>query len=389
MKKTFKGASVVAIAAMSASTLIAGIAGAAQGDGKKGDIDLVTPTASIAFGGSSFSAPFVTFMANKANAGAYNNPNATFGSNSAAGSGDGRSGVTGGTYQIGFSDQPMNLAAGTLPTGVNPADYTQIPLALGGAVVAYNLPGKDGLKLTAATIALIYNGKITKWNDAAIAATNPGVTLPNTTITVEYRSASSGTTYAFTDYLAKATQGKTPTGASSAVMEGTGKLWAAGTTGTVAAASNNASMASQINSTEGAIGYVEYSYLLVPGNHLQAAQLQGTDGKFMAPTLTNIGNAAAASLKTITTDNFSITYLPGKNVWPFATYTWAIIKNVQTDAAKGELAVKFLDYFVQGGQLKAAANGFVALPKAIQVSDHKALAKVKDATGKVLLSQKK
>jgi len=94
-------------------------------------------------------------------------------------------------------------------------------------------------------------------------------------------------------------------------------------------------------------------------------------------------------LKTITTDNFSITYLPGKNVWPFATYTWAIIKNVQTDAAKGELAVKFLDYFVQGGQLKAAANGFVALPKAIQTADHKSLAAVKDSTGKVLVSQKK
>ena len=389
MKKTFKGASIVAIAAMSASTIIAGVAGAAQGDGKKGDIDLVTPTASIAFGGSSFSAPFVTFMANQANKGAYVNPNAIFGTDSAAGSGDGRSGVTGGTYQIGFSDQPMNLAAGTLPSGVNVADYTQIPLALGGAVVAYNLPGHNNLKLSASTIALIYNGKITMWDDNAIKATNPGVTLPNTTITVEYRSASSGTTYAFTDYLARATQGKTPTGASSAVMEGTGKLWGAGTTGTVAAASNNAAMATQINSTVGAIGYLEYSYLLVPGNHIQAALLQDAAGAYIAPTLTNIGNAATAALKTITTENFSITYLPGKNVWPFATYTWAIIKKVQTDAAKGELAVKFLDYFVQGGQLSASANGFVALPKAIQTADHKALAAVKDSTGKVLVSQKK
>jgi phosphate transport system substrate-binding protein len=325
-------------------------------------------------------------MANKANAGAYNNPNATFGTDSAAGSGDGRSGVTGGTYQIGFSDQPMNLAAGTLPTGVNPADYTQIPLALGGAVVAYRLTGFNNLKLSANTIALIYNGKISYWDDNAIKATNPGVTLPHTQITVEYRSGSSGTTYAFTDYLAKATQGKTPTGASSAVMEGSGNKWPATN---LAGATNNASMATQINSTEGAIGYVEYSYLLVPGNHLQAAQLQDAAGAYIAPTLTNIGNAATAAAKTITTENFSITYEPGKNVWPFATYTWAIIKNVQTDAAKGELAVKFLDYFVQGGQLKAAANGFVALPKAIQTADHKALAAVKDSTRKVLLSQKK
>jgi phosphate transport system substrate-binding protein len=388
MKKTFKGASFVAIAAMSASTLIAGVAGAAQGDGKKGDIDLITPSASIAFGGSSFSAPFVTFMANKNNTGAYKNVNATFGTDSAAGSGDGRSGVTGGTYQIGFSDQPMNLAAGTLPSGVNPADYTQIPLALGGAVVAYNLPGHSDLKLSASTIALIYNGKITKWDNAAIAATNPGVTLPNTTITVEYRSASSGTTYAFTDYLARATQGKTPTGASGAVMEGTGKLWGAGTTGTVAAASNNAAMATQINNTEGAIGYVEYSYLLVPGNHLQAAMLQDAAGAYISPTLTTIAAAATAAVKTITTENFSITYQAGKNVWPLATYTWAIIKNAQADAAKGELAVKFLDYFVQGGQASAAANGFVALPKVIQVADHKALAAVKNGST-VLLNIKK
>jgi phosphate transport system substrate-binding protein len=279
----------------------------------------------------------------------------------------------------------MSTFAGTTVANCNPADFAQIPVALGGAVVVYNLNGITNLKLTANVIAAIYNGTITYWDDANIKALNKTVNLPHTAIVVEYRAKSSGTTYAFTDYLAKASAGHTPTGASGAVLEGTGAKWGATN---INAVSNNAGMATSVNSTPGAIGYLEYSYVLTPGNHIQVASLQDAAGEWLTPSLKNIAAAAAAAVKTITTDNFSITYQPGKGVWPFATYTWAIVKLDQSaNAAKGEAAVKFLDYVINGGQMYANANGFVALPATVVKAAHATLLTVK-AGKTVLLSAK-
>jgi len=393
MKNIRSVAARAAAGAAAMSVLLGSVAGAAaaQGSGAKGDIDLAVPAgATIAVGGSSFSAPLYTYFTTSSSAGAYKpTTSVTFGTDSAAGSGDGRTKVTAGTYTIGMSDQPMDATAGTLPTGTHAADlvnYVQIPWALGGAVVGYHLAGLNNLKLSASVIAQIYNGKITNWNDDQIAALNHGVTLPNKTILVCYRNASSGTTYAFTDYLAKATQGRTPSGASGSVMEGTGKLWGATN---VSGESNNAAMANDLANTDGSIGYLEYSYVLANPGKIQAAKLQDAAGTYIAPSLTNIAAAATAAAKTISASNFSITYLAsGKTaVWPLATYTWAILAKSQTNAANGELAVKFLDYATQGGQKFAGANGFVALPTAVQKADRAALLTVKSGT-KVLLTQK-
>ena len=394
MNKIRNGAAKAATGAAAITMLVGSVAGAAaaQGSGGKGDIDLAVPAgATIAVGGSSFSAPLYAYFTTPTSAGAYKpTTSVTFGADSAAGSGDGRTKIASGVYNIGFSDQPMDAAAGTLPSGVTASqvkNFVQVPWALGGAVVGYHLAGISNLKLSATVLSQIYNGKITSWNDDQIAALNPGVNLPAKTIKVAYRNASSGTTYAFTDYLAKATQGRTPSGASGSVMEGTGKLWGATN---ILGEANNAAMATELSTTDGAIGYLEYSYVLAHPGSIQTAMLQDAAGKFIAPTLKNIAAAATATAKTITASNFSITYLAsGKlDVWPLATYTWAIVAKSQTNAANGELAVKFLDYATQGGQKFAGANGFVALPPLVQKADRALLGTVVSGST-VLLKLKK
>jgi phosphate transport system substrate-binding protein len=373
-----------------ATTLLAGaVAGAAvaQGSGKKGDIDLHTPTATINHGGSSFVYPFVAYMTTGNGAGRYNNPSVTFGTDTAAGSGDGRNGVAAGTYSVGYSDYPMNVLAGSAPTGytsqgaINNA-FIQVPVALGGGVVGYHLPGLNNLKLSAQVIADIYNGSITKWNDQDIADLNKGVSLPDKAIKVLYRSASSGTTYAFTNYLNVAT--RTSPAASGAVMEGTGKAWKA--TNTVGE-SNNAAMASDLAAVDGAVGYLEYSYVLANPTAIQVAQLQDAAGAWIKPSLTTIANAATAYKKSLSTTSFSIVYGAGKDVWPFATYVWAIVKKNQTDSSAGEATVKYLDYISHGGQTKASSLGYVPLPTAAQAYTRTQLLQVKNGST-VLLTRK-
>ena len=186
------------------------------------------------------------------------------------------------------------------------ANYVQVPYLLGGAVIGYNLgEGFDNLKLTAAEVADIYNGTITTWSNSQIVATNGGASTtvgkaltalgtnsePRNTIKVLYRAASSGTTEAFTYWLYQAgNSGIAPSG--GAVMEGSGGAWKATNIDGVA---NNAAMAQGIDNTLGAIGYVEYSYVLIPGNDaIQVAQLQDKNGQWLEPSLTNIAAAAAA-----------------------------------------------------------------------------------------------
>jgi len=137
-------------------------------------------------------------------------------------------------------------------------------------------------------------------------------------------------------------------------------------------------MATDINANPGAIGYVEYSYLLIPGNAaIQTASLQDREGAWLQPTLTNIANAAAAAGTNITPDSFSIVNEPGTNVWPLATYSWAIVAKNQTNEAAGEAAVKYLDWethYAQGALAKA--EGYVPLPAAIAAYSRQQLANV-------------
>jgi len=350
-----------------------------MGSSKPGDTDLVVPSSTtLNINGSSFDAPLVGVTTSGSTAYSAGGK-VTFSAYPAGGSGSGRTGITNGSLQIGFSDVPMTAGAGTLPAGVTESNYVQVPYLEGGAVVGYNLGGGfDGLKLTATEVAEIYNGKITQWSDPAIVATNGGasstlgkaLTLlgtanePKDTIKVLYRAASSGTTEAFTYWLYDAgNSGIAPSGGS--VMEGSGGAWKATNIDGVA---NNAGMATTLDATLGAIGYVEYSYVLIPGNsRIQIASLQDKNGQWLQPSLTNIGNAASAAGSTVTPDNFAIVNEPGNNVWPFATYSWAIIPKVETNEATCEAATKYLDWETHYGQSALAeGEGYVPLPAATQ-----------------------
>ncbi|HEY5437524.1 MAG TPA: substrate-binding domain-containing protein [Acidimicrobiales bacterium] len=373
--------------------------GSLQGSNKSGDIDLVVPSSeSLAINGSSFDAPMIG--ATTSGSTAYTaGGKVTFSSYPAAGSGTGRTAITSGSVDIGFSDTPMTPGAATLPGGVTESNYVQVPYILGGAVIGYNLGGSlNNIKLTSNEIAKIFDGQITQWSDPAIINTNGGASSPtgkslqalytshaaSDNIKVIYRNASSGTTYAFTDYLHAS--GGSPHTPSGNVMEGTGNAWHAPN---ILGAANNAAMATDINANPGAIGYVEYSYLLIPGNAaIQTASMQDREGVWLQPTLANIAAAGAAAGTNITPDNFSIVNQGGKNVWPLATYSWAIIPKNETNAGKGEAVVKYLDWETHYAQSALAkAEGYVPLPTAVAAYARQQLLQVTSG-GNVLLTMK-
>jgi phosphate transport system substrate-binding protein len=355
------------------------VVSSSQGTNSSGDIDLNVPSnVTLAINGSSFDAPLVGVTTSGSSAYSAGGK-VTFSAYPAGGSGSGRTGITNGSLNIGFTDVPMTAAAGTLPSGVTESNYVQVPYLEGGGVVGYNLGGGfNNLKLTAAEVADIYNGTITEWSDPQIVATNGGAKSglgkaltelgtanePKDTIKVLYRAASSGTTEAFTYWLYQAgNSGIAPSG--GAVMEGSGGAWKATNIDGVA---NNAAMAQGIDATLGSIGYVEYSYILIPGNSaIDVAQLQDKNGQWLSPSLTNIGNAAIAAGTSVSPDNFSITDEPGNNDWPFATYSWAVVPKSISSEAVCEASVKYLDWATHYGQDQfAKAEGYVPLPTAIR-----------------------
>lgn len=380
------------------------------GSNKAGDVDLKTATGvTLATEGSSFVQPFITSLESTGGAaGSFWNPTnaVNFGAYTGQGSGYGRNNVTGGSLNIGFSDQPMTTAnnANTVPLNVTATDYTQLPVALGGAVVAYDLgPSLDGLHLSSSVISAIYMGAITKWDDPRIVNLNGGPNkglgkklkaLPTNYKNIKplERDSSSGTTFAFTDYLKTANAG-VPTGVtapSGGVMSSSG--WTLPTP--VNTVHGNSGMASSLSSTIGTIGYLEYSYILVPYNApIDVAMLQDKAGQWIKPSLASIQNAAVAGGTSITPDNFSIVYLQAsKNpkttpVWPLATYSWAIIKKDQSASPDaGTAAVHFLDWTIHYGQTLARSQGFVPLPFAIQNYGRHQLMKVHNGATVLLTS---
>jgi phosphate transport system substrate-binding protein len=372
-------------AATSGSSTFASI----LGNNKRGDRDLTSPTGvTLNFEGSSFVQPLITALDTTGGTpGTFWNPSnrVDFGNYTGQGSTYGRNNVTGGFLNVGFSDQPMTTAnsANTVPTGVVASDYAQLPVALGGAVIAYDLgPALNGLHLSSAVIADIYMGTITLWTDSRIVNLNGGpnkglgkklMALPTQLRTIKplTRNSGSGTTFAFTDYLNTA-NGGFPTGVTAGPSGSplNSKGWAA----TMTPVAGNAGMATALSSVTGTIGYLEYSYLLVPYNNpMDVAMLQDKAGVWIQPSLTSIQNAANAGGTTITPDNFSIVYLQAaKNpkttpVWPLATYSWAIIKKDQSaNANAGTAAVRFLDWVIHYGQTQANSQGFVPLPFPVQ-----------------------
>jgi phosphate transport system substrate-binding protein len=231
------------------------------------------------------------------------------------GSSTGIADISGRTVDFGASDAPLNPTQAAACNGC-----VEIPWALSATTLSYNVPGvPNQIHLDSSTVAKIYLGQITNWNDPAIAKLNPKVTLPNLTITAVHRSDGSGDTYAFTDYLSKVSPTfKTQVGNSTLVN------WPGGL-----GASGNAGVAGIIASTPGAIGYLSAAYTIP--NHLKVAAIKNAAGGFATPGLRGITAAAAAFPNPTDTSNgveMHIVAPPksaGKLAYPISTYTYIIV----------------------------------------------------------------
>jgi len=270
------------------------------------------------------------------------------------GSGGGIQQITNGTVDFGASDAPMSdEEIAKLP------DVMHIPTVLGAVVVTYHAP-LSSLRLTPELLASIFLGKVVKWNDSAIAKVNPGVQLPDLAITVARRSDGSGTTFVFTDYLAKVSpEWKTEVGAGKSVK------WPVGLGG-----KGNEGVTGLVKQTPGSIGYVELVY--ANQNKLPLAALQNKDGAFVTPSLEATSSAAAGA---VIPDDFrvSITDAAGKASWPISAFTYVLVRKGQADGRKGEAVVKFLWWAVHDGQKLAAALDYATLPAAVVAKVEKAL----------------
>jgi phosphate transport system substrate-binding protein len=214
------------------------------------------------------------------------------------------------------------------------------------------VPGVSKLNLSADTIAKIFQAQITKWNDAAIKAENPKAKLPSTTITVVHRSDSSGTTANFTNFLTKAAPSVWTIGTGSTVS------WPASTQG----GAQNTGVATLVKSTDGAIGYVDFSD--ATASDLTFASVKNSTGKYIAPSIESASAAAnGASI------NADLTYDPinsdGATAYPITSPTWIMVYTTQSDANKGAAIKGFLNYIYSDGQQLATSVDYAPLPKGL------------------------
>ena len=265
------------------------------------------------------------------------------------GSGGGQKQILAQTVDFGASDGPMsdqNLAKAH-------SKLLHIPTVAGAVVVTYNLPGPPTLKLDGPLIADIFLGKITVWNDARIAALNPGVKLPGTDVVVVHRSDGSGTSYIFTDFLSNVSKDwETKVGRHTSVK------WPAGL-----GAKGNEGVAGQVKQLPGTIGYVELAY--AHQNKLPKAQIKNSSGNFVTPSLESVTEALATA-KIPDDFRFSMVDPPGEKAYPISGATWLLVYEQQADAAKGKKLVEFLQWALSKGEAMASALDYAPLPEALE-----------------------
>jgi phosphate transport system substrate-binding protein len=282
------------------------------------------------------------------------------------GSGGGIKAVTEGTTDFGASDMPMTDEQLKEFRSKHNFDILMFPTVLGAAVPSYNVPGvTQELNFTADALAGIFLGKITMWNDPAIAGPNPGVKLPSMKIVVVHRSDGSGTTFCWTDYLSKVSpEWNTKIGKNTSVN------WPAGLGG-----KGNDGVAGLIKQQQGALGYVELIYAVK--NHLPYGKVKNSSGEFVKADLQSV-TAAAASLKTMPADfRVSITNESGKGAYPISTFTWLLVPEKISDPSKQKALVGFLHWAITTGQNDVESLDYARLPQSVVAQEQKALAKIK------------
>lgn len=278
------------------------------------------------------------------------------------GSGGGVSQITQQTVFFGASDMPMTDDA----LSKTPGHVFHFPTVLGGVVPIYNIPGVTAeLKFTGPLLADLYLGKITKWNDKAIAAVNPGVSLPATDIAVVHRSDGSGTSFIWTDYLSKVSpEWKQKVGANSAVS------WPTGLGG-----SHNDGVAALVKQTPGALGYVELIYALQ--NSLASGPVQNAAGKFVKATLESVTAGAAGAAANMPPDfRVSITNAAGADAYPISSFTWLLLYENPKDKALSKTMNDFVKWALGDGQKLCAGLGYAPLPANVVKLELAQLAKI-------------
>ena len=267
------------------------------------------------------------------------------------GSGGGIRQVLAGTVDFGASDGPMSDEQ----MAQAKTKILHVPTVLGAVVPAYNISGVSGeIKFTPEVLAAIFMGKITNWNDKAIASANPGVTLPkDEPIVVIHRSDGSGTTFIFTDYLSKVSSDW-----QSQVGKSTSVKWPVGLGG-----KGNEGVAGMIRQMQGSIGYIELIYAVQ--NKIAYGTVRNAAGQFVKASLDSV-TAAAASVKNMPADfRVSITNAPGKDAYPISSFTWLLIPAQSKDAAKGKIIADFLNWMVDDGQKMTADLTYAPLPESV------------------------
>jgi phosphate transport system substrate-binding protein len=277
------------------------------------------------------------------------------------GSGGGIRQLSAGTVFFGASDGPMTNEQ------IQAAGFRilHFPTVLGGVVPVYNVPGAQ-LRFTGRLLADIYLGKITKWNDPAIAAVNPGVALPGEDITVVHRADGSGTSYIWCDYLAKISPEY-----RQKVGVGTSPNWPAGIGG-----KGNEGVAGLVKQTPGSIGYVELIYALQ--NKISYGPVQNAAGEWVTATTETVSNAAASAARNMPKDfRVSITNAPGSGVYPISSFTWLLVQESPKDVQRSRIVADFIRWALNDGQKYAAQLGSAPLPREVVGLEMEALKRVK------------
>jgi phosphate transport system substrate-binding protein len=278
------------------------------------------------------------------------------------GSGGGIRQVIAGTVDFGATDGPMTDDQLKEAKG----KILHLPTVLGADVPAYNIPGVTAeLNFTPEALAGIFLGRISKWNDKAIAQANPGVSLPDKEIIVVHRSDGSGTTYIWTDYLSKVSSDW-----QSQVGKGTSVKWPIGLGG-----KGNEGVAGMIRQLPGSIGYVELIYAVQ--NKIPYGPVKNAAGNSVKATLESVTAAAASSPKMPADFRVSITNAPGKEAYPISSFTWLLIPEQSKDAAKGKILADFLNWMVTDGQKMTEALSYAPLPESVVQKEKEAIKQVK------------
>jgi phosphate transport system substrate-binding protein len=270
------------------------------------------------------------------------------------GSGGGIKQVTAGLVDFGAADVPMNddqLAQSKVK-------LVHIPTVLGAVVPIFNVTGVRDLKFSPDVLADIFLGKISTWNDPRIAKDNPGVNLPNETINVVHRAEGSGTTFIFTDYLAKVSKDWLNGPGRGAALN-----WPKGIGG-----KGSEGVAGLVRQLPGAISYVELIYALQ--NHIAFGEVKNSAGNWVKGSIAGV-TEAAASVNQIPADyRVSITNAPGANAYPISSFTWMLVPVKSADAAKGKVLKDFLNWMLNSGENEVSSLYYAPLPKALVDKEH-------------------